>query len=205
MSVEPVFYTGKGSLFPFPFPGKDCQFVFHNPNSKEKQETRVYLDTVRLIANYLRNAQAAVRAFETKVEKLSDDVATRAEKLSDDVASRSEVSEEAAAESGGAGDRIVLYSRLLNEYTVNSIKMKTVLQASVYEDRGYIFLKRYWYLQEPGVADKWLPCKGGFQFTLSDNAHDMLAFARECVDRYRKEDADADVPRVPAAKRVKLE
>lgn len=207
MYADPVFYTGKGTLFPLPFPGKECQFVFHNPNSKEKQETRVYIDTVRLIANYLGHAQAAVRAFETSKEKLSDDAA-----------SRSEVSEEgggeaAAAspsESGGAavGDRVVLYSRPLSEYTVRGIKMKTELQASVYEDRGYIFLKRYWYLQEPSVEDKWLPCKGGFQFTLSDNAHDMLAFARECVDRYRKQDADSDVQRGgggPAEKRVKLE
>ena len=119
-----------------------------------------------------------MRAFETNRDKLSE-------------TGRSEVSEEGAPE-GGASDRIVLYKRLLNEYTIRGLKMKTELQSSVYEDRGYIFLKRYWYLQEP--EDQWLPCKGGFQFTVNDSAHDMLAFAQKFVDRYRKGDVDTDGP-----------
>ena len=178
MSVEDVFFTTKGKLFPVPLPGGGCQFVFYNPNSKEKQETRVFMDTIKLLANYLGQAQEAVRAFETNRDKLSE-------------TGRSEVSEEGAPE-GGASDRIVLYKRLLNEYTIRGLKMKTELQSSVYEDRGYIFLKRYWYLQEP--EDQWLPCKGGFQFTVNDSAHDMLAFAQKFVDRYRKGDVDTDGP-----------
>ena len=182
MSVgqEDVFFTAKGKLFPVPLPGGGCQFVFYNPNSKEKQETRVFMDTIKLLANYLGQAQEAVRAFERNKEKLSDNA---------------EVSEEGAPE-GGGGNRFVLYSRLLNEYTIRGLKMKTELQSLVYEDRGYIFLKRYWYLQESNLEDRWLPCKGGFQFTVNDSAQDMLAFAQGYEDRYRKGDVNSDGPAV---------
>jgi hypothetical protein len=187
---EDVFFTSKGKLFPVPLSKGNCQFVFYNPNAREKQETRVFLDTIKMLANYLGQAQEAVRAFERNKDKLKD-------------TNRSEVSEEGAPE-GGGGDRIVLYNRLLNEYTVQGLKMKTELQSSVYEDRGYIFLKRYWYLQESNLEDRWLPCKGGFQFTVNDSAHDMLAFAERWVDRYRKGDVDSDI-HGPGDKRQKLE
>ena len=77
-----------------------------------------------------------------------------------------------------------MYQRVLNEYTSKGIKMKTELQSSVYKDRGYIFLKRYWYLQEPATEACWIPCKGGFQFTLTDNARDILEFAQECEEKF---------------------
>lgn len=175
-----VFFTSKGKLYPLPLERGGCQFVLYNPNSREKQETRVFIDTLRLLANFLGPAQDAVRAYNSSREKLLLPGCGNAE--GGDCSSASSRGDEGAT---GDSERVVLYRRPLTEYSSRGLRMKTELQASVWEERPYIFLKRYWYLEEPGVESKWLPCKGGFQFTLSDSAHDMLAFAQKYEDKFR--------------------
>ena len=176
-----VFFTSKGKLYPLPLEKGGCQFVLYNPNSREKQETRVFIDTLRLLANCLGPAQDAVRAYSSSKEKLLLPPGSVSGEVGDCPSSCSR------GEEGATGDseRVVLYRRPLTEYSSRGLRMKTELQASVWEERPYIFLKRYWYLEDPGVESKWLPCKGGFQFTLSDNAHDMLAFAQKYEDKFR--------------------
>ena len=177
MSVgsEDVFFTTKGTLAPFPLENGGCQFVLCNPNSKEKQETRVFIDTLRLLANYLGQAKEAVRTYKANKEKQSNKGTGEAE----ETAGGSEDAE--STRDGGESERVDLFTRPLTEYTIKGLKMKTKIESFGWQDNAYIFLKRYWYLED---EQKWLPCKGGFQFTVNDNAHEMLAFAQRYQDKF---------------------
>ena len=72
-SGENIFYTGRGYVAPVGQEKGGCQFVFYNPNSKEKHETRVYIDTIRLLANFLGKAQKVVQGYYQNKEKLLPD------------------------------------------------------------------------------------------------------------------------------------
>lgn len=173
--LEDIFYTAKGKLAALPLSDGGCQFLFCSSNGSDKPETRVYIDTIRFLANYLPAAKEAVRAYNESKEKVSSFTG---------IGRVSELPKGGDSDAAQDEERIVLYRRLLGEYTNKGMKMKTELVASVYDEKGYIFLKRYWYLQEPDAESRWLPCKGGFQFGLNDNAHDMLEFAQNCEKRY---------------------
>lgn len=55
-----------------------------------------------------------------------------------------------------------------------------MLTVSPYKERPYIWLKRMW-LEEKEQPAHWLPCKGGFRFSVSDDGHEMHRFAKKCM------------------------
>ena len=70
-------------------------------------------------------------------------------------------------------------------YGGNELKLKLVLMVSVYQRRTHIWLKPLWQdLKDP--AKPWRPTVRGFQFTLNDNASDLVIWANTQQADYYK-------------------
>ena len=176
---EEVFFLEKGDLKAVPSERGNCQFVFNNPSS-EKPDTALYMSALRVLANSLTNAQSAVRSYNVEQAEL--------EKRKKD--GLSVIDPNTVLETTHEEEK-ELYRKTISEFTSNGIHMRADLRASVYNKRGYIFYKRYWFTTETETEmAKWVPCKGGFQFTLNDSVKDMMDFAREQDAKYSKTPKD---------------
>ena len=186
-----VFFTEMGEIIASPTVNGGCQFTLLNPNASEKAETVVYINTLRMVANYLKHAQQAVQQYWAMKEEEGE----RAKTMSTEPCN----SGTEAAE----GERVVLFNRDLTQFVANGLKMKAALEASVYMGKPYIFFKRYFYLKDdPNVEDRWQACKGCFQFTVNDNSMDMMDFATENERLYSRKKASRAVEQNTAATNV---
>jgi hypothetical protein len=79
-------------------------------------------------------------------------------------------------------DKNSIYTKILNVYGTEPIIRQTLI-VSVYEGNPYITLRRFWYTKNDCKTSlpAWIPCFGSYRFSLADDAHELLRFAKECV------------------------
>jgi hypothetical protein len=79
-------------------------------------------------------------------------------------------------------DKNSIYTKILNVYGTEPIIRQTLI-VSIYEGNPYITLRRFWYTKNDCKTSlpAWIPCFGSYRFSLADDAHELLRFAKECV------------------------
>jgi hypothetical protein len=185
---DPTFYTDYGEIRCKTVKGKK-RFVFYNPTLPESNKMVAFMKTFVGIANYLPEAQqvaakyllerkpAAADAadFEKGGGASGEGAAAAAAATADSPQSPSEE----AAPSEAEQNEDALFSKILYVFG-NKPPIRVMLTVSPFKERPYIWLKRMW-LEEKEQPSYWIPCKGGFRFSVSDDGHEMHRFAKKCM------------------------
>ena len=179
---DPTFYTDYGEIRCETVKGKK-RFVFYNPNLAESNEMVAFMKTFVGVANYLPEAQQVATQY-LLGRKPADAEAVGFEKgggaSGEGAAGDSPQSPPGeAAPSEAEQNEDALFSKILYVFGKEPA-IRVMLTVSPYKERPYIWLKRMW-LEEKEQPAHWLPCKGGFRFSVSDDGHEMHRFAKKCM------------------------
>jgi len=175
---DPTFYTDYGEIRCQTVGGKK-RFVFYNPDLAESNEMVAFVKTFVGVANYLPEAQQVAAQY---LLRIADAEAVDFEK-GGGASGEGEGGESPppgeAAPSEAEQNEDALFSKVLYVFGKEP-PIRVMLTVSPYKERPYIWLKRMW-LEEKEQPARWLPCKGGFRFSVSDDGQEMHRFAKKCM------------------------
>jgi hypothetical protein len=164
---DPTFYTNYGEIRCETVKGKK-RFVFYNPTIPESNEMVAFVKTFVGIANYLPEAQQIAANYLLQMKAAAD-------------SPQSPQGEAALPET--EQNEEPLFSKILYVFG-NKPPLRVMLTVSPFKERPYIWLKRMWFQEcdeEKQQPASWIPCKGGFRFSVSDDGHEMHCFAKKCL------------------------
>ncbi len=179
---DPTFYTDYGEIRCETVKGKN-RFVFYNPNLAESNEMVAFMKTFVGVANYLPEAQQVAAQY-LLGRKPADAEAVDFEK-GGGASGEGEAGDSPQSPPGEAApweaeqNEDALFSKILYVFGKEP-PIRVMLTVSPYKERPYIWLKGMW-LEEKEQPAPWLPCKGGFGFSVSDDGHEMHRFAKKCM------------------------
>ena len=158
-------------------------FVFFNAKAVKK-EIVVYFSTLKTLANALQTAQSVSKKYDAALAaSVCDPVAAV-----DDAGLVNKFKEEA-----GCLDKDAIFWKELTDSYGGDVQMKMVLLVNVYKGRPHIWLKPLW----QDLDKSWRPTLRGFQFSLKDDARDMMLFANRHMALRERGGAKKDVPLPP--------
>lgn len=178
-----TFYSNHGEIY---FQSQPKPIItFHNPRAK-KTDITCYPSTLRNLANALPVAQSiAVKFIKNKEDHINLENALSNFK---DYIIQFEDQEPNSAVATAAKDQTLIYYKELAEYG-EEIKMKLVLTVNVYQHKTNIWLKPMWKNPKAEAGtNPWFPTLRGFQFSIYDDADEIIRFA----DRHHSAWASAE-------------
>lgn len=178
-----TFYSNHGEIY---FQSQPKPIItFHNPRAK-KTDITCYPSTLRNLANALPVAQSiAVKFIKNKEDHINLENALSNFK---DYIIQFEDQEPNSAVAAAAKDQTLIYYKELAEYG-EEIKMKLVLTVNVYQHKTNIWLKPMWKNPKAEAGtNPWFPTLRGFQFSIYDDADEIIRFA----DRHHSAWASAE-------------
>ena len=182
--IVATHFTDYGSInfYTSPYP----HFLFVNPKA-QKKEIKCYLATLKLLGNNLATAQALSKKFiaQRDAEEARGNIQTSEEFEQWLHGFKEKLSKEEGMRFNHEDKDNLLWKELTHPYGGDELKLKLVLMVNVYQKRTHIWLKPLWQdLKDP--AKPWRPTVRGFQFTLNDNASDLVIWANTQQADYYK-------------------
>jgi hypothetical protein len=193
----PKFFTDYGEIRCKTAKGRK-HFVFVNPNLAENNEMTTSMKTFIGLANYLPKAQEVATNFllqknpplEAEAENHGADV----EHLPEQNKGGEAVAQSPLEQNKGREDvaqlppeteenEDALFSKVLFVLGKNP-PIRVMLMVSPLKEKPYIWLKRMWFHEYDEATKQpasWLPCKGGYRFSVNDDGHEMHRFAKKCM------------------------
>ena len=182
--IVATHFTDYGSVnfFTSPYP----HFIFVNPKA-QKKEIKCYLSTMKLLGNSLATAHSVSKNF---IAQRDAEEAKGNNQSPEDFEKwmcvfRENLSKEEGMCLDHSNKENLYWKELTEPYGGSELKLKLVLMVNVYQRRTHIWLKPLWQdLKDP--AKPWRPTLRGFQFTLKDDASDLVRWANSQMSEHYK-------------------
>ena len=182
--IVATHFTDYGSIhfYKLPYP----HFIFVNPKA-QKKEIKCYLSGIKLLGNALATAQSVSKNFiaQRDAEEAKGNIKTPEEFEQWMNVFRENLSKKEGMCLDHSNKDNLYWKELSEPYGGKELKLKLVLMVNVYQRRTHIWLKPLWQdLKDP--AKPWRPTLRGFQFTLKDDASDLVCWANNQLTEHYK-------------------